>query len=579
MIAVTSQTTKSQLLRELSRRASQSEELTIRIDSLPDFISSKVSFSHFLYQIKNYPRPIKWESGSPKIRLHLKDLVKSIELTQQSSSLIVTQPLTVSQTQSAVVSPTNELVMYGAPVLAATDIVPPTKVEQKTQPVQAVATPEPVILSQNSTKAEPSQDMFQQLKEKSQQPQSSQDLDSWVNKIQATKAALDTIKLDNKTPTTIQTVSKSNIVQSRKNWMRIALAGGALAVFAFGFFAFPTEAYTLEVQNSIEESSQEVSIPLNDFSRKVSTFKADVQVEASGQANNDSARASGQIALINKGNRDVRLSNGGFRLLNNGNRYVHVRNSSLPETIIIPARNDRNGPTLEITIQADGLGTSYNVGPDTRFEIVNLLGQSPCSSCYGISTSDVQNSSTQGNRSVVEEDQSLLRTTAEGEIATQRQSVAQDLQDDQVFTNSEWYQNTDSSLQFSHEIGDRADDVNLNMQVTSTLYYLPGTLVKARLEELEPGIIVKEMSIISYEGEIADNEPLRLNIFYGFIRPSQLNEDQLSQTLSEQDFETAKSEIQGQFPQVKNIRKEERGINIPGIPRRVNIEVIEQGQS
>ena len=71
---------------------------------------------------------------------------------------------------------------------------------------------------------------------------------------------------------------------------------------------------------------------------------------------------------------------------------------------------------------------------------------------------------------------------------------------------------------------------------------------------------------------MSENSVIKLDVFYKYKTLDNLNEAQIIDILKNaEDFNTAKRQIEGNYPSVQNIKKEELGIKIPFLTPRADI--------
>ena len=62
---------------------------------------------------------------------------------------------------------------------------------------------------------------------------------------------------------------------------------------------------------------------------------------------------------------------------------------------------------------------------------------------------------------------------------------------------------------------------------------------------------------------------------YRFSNELDYNKDKIIKALKSQEYETASTEIKSMYPSVVSIKKDDTGLNIPGISPRMNINFVE----
>jgi len=592
MIEINSNTSKKQLLENLTREAVSIDDLYILIDSLPIFLGTTISFTVFNYQISNYPRKVFWTSQNPEVIDFLSNC-KANTKDPESANPVIIEPKSL---------PLETL--QPSPVIEIQPIIP--QVSTKSQSITASTEfsnfkfpefkdftgfkPNPSNFSVNSLLERDNYTPSSLLENAEpqilpQQPES-QNFDSWLTKIEATKKALTNLSPQEETnylpylrpepeiqPNFIQ-------IKSAPKLVRILATSLVFSLIAVVFLVlFPTKAYTLEIRQVPIEEGATLEVPQNKFSSKQTSLSVETEIPASGQKEVQTERSTGKVALINRGSKEVTLNNGSFRLVNNGKEYQSITNSSLPKSFSIPAKNNINtGDTsLEFQIQATKTGSEYNLDENTRFDIENLLGQKVCSSCFAVATTQIKNTNLSGKKMVTDADQSLLRTNSEALLDQKKVKEIPKLQEENIFTNSSWFKNLDSKYTFNKNIGDETEKVSLKVDVSTQVYYLPQIeiekLLQAKNQEINK---FTDVTLIETTGIFdGSDKKLKLKMYYTYTKKTSLDKQEITQVLTEKNFDIAKSDIQKKYPSIKNIDKKETGVQVPGLPSKVDINLVE----
>jgi hypothetical protein len=412
-------------------------------------------------------------------------------------------------------------------------------------------------------------------------PSVSQNLDSWLSRIEATKAALTNLKEKAPTSDRFATFKNNHDSTPKRLPKSFYLVAGSLAlslVFIGFLIFFPTTAYTLQVRDVSLQAGTTVDLTTRDFNKKMVKLSTESSIPASGQKEVSTERATGRVSLINPGNKDVQITNGAFRLVNEDKAYQALTNSTLSQTIVIPAKNNLNGPAIEISIQSRVAGAEYNLPEGTTFKIYNLLGASVCNSCYAVAITPIKNTELSGKKIVTEADYSILKSTSDGLLAEKRLQEIKNLQDDQIITNTNWYRNQDTSFQFSKQIGEVADNVSLKQDVSTDIYYITRGKLEELLKTKNRDIAkITDLAIVESSGQFDSQDSKHtLKIFYTYTKEESIDKGKVVQMLQEKEFEQAKSDLQKDFPAIKDIEKRELGMKLPGIPNRVDVSIVKK---
>lgn len=604
MIKITKDTFQKLLLTELSGQSKKPGDLYIFVESLPIFLSTSIAFKIFNYQLRNFPRHIIWTATDDKV-LHLMklgELPVKPHLTKEqilafehdtatpkqlvnSGDVIIVEKKAITSLTLSTISTHNSERQNELPSLQINNIKDQSKISLKELFEKS---------DYNRSELIDSEDMDSDILNKGK---TLQDLDSWIDRIEATKKALNSMKgeddsesdpvisYDNKSKPTNKTFSsflpfKQDKKQPRAYLFITSFFSCAL-IFIIGMVFFPTNAYTLEVNSPSDSATINLSIPSTAFTKQSIKTSATTSIPTSGDNQNGSERATGKIDLINKSSKAVNLSNGSFSLVKDGKIYTHLRNTTLPDQIILAPFNDSNPVT--IFVQATELGSDSNQPVDSTFEILNILDQKPCSSCFGISTSEIVAGSVVGKKIVTEADQSLLRATVDGVLAQQKISKIQSLKEeksgiDDIIVNNDWYNNTSSSYVFKPNLGDSALDTSLDATVDTDVYYIPqATLGEILQRENENVDKVTDINIAESVGQFTEQmSDIKIKVNYKFTKKVNIDKSEIERTIiSSLDFVNAKEKIQKDYQSIVNIDKKELGLKIPFLPPATNIKYIQ----
>ncbi|MBC7472466.1 MAG: hypothetical protein H7196_04385 [candidate division SR1 bacterium] len=608
MIKITKDTFQKLLLTELSGQSKKPGDLYIFVESLPIFLSTSIAFKIFNYQLRNFPRQIIWTAsedrvlqlmklGEIPIKPHLtKEEILSYEhnsstpkqLINNTDVSIVEKKVTTSLTLSSLstISIHNSEKRAELP-LQTTNLKDNSKILLKE-----------LFQSSDSNRSVSIDDenMDSDILSKGK---TLQDLDSWIDRIEATKKALNSMKSEEEleSDSNIEPQTNTKLVVENKNfssflpfrqnkkqpraYLFITSFFSCALIFILGMVFFPTNVYTLEVNSPVDLATINLSIPSTAFANQAIKTNATTSIATSGDNQNRSERALGRIDLINKSSKPVSLSNGAFSLVKDGKTYTHLRNTTLPDQIILAPFNDRSPVT--ITVQATELGSDSNQPVNSIFEILNILDQKPCSSCFGISTSEIIAGSAIGKKVVTEADQSLLRTTVDGMLAQQKISKIQALKEeksgiDDIIVNNDWYNNTNSSYVFKPNLGDSSLDTSLDATVDSDVYYMPQVTLNEILQRENENVDkVTDVNIVESVGQFKEQATdIKIKVNYKFTKKLNIDKKQIEKTItSNTDFANVKEKIQKEYQGIINIDKKELGIKIPFLSPATNIKYIQ----
>jgi hypothetical protein len=577
MIRITRDTFQKLLLSELSKVSSQKSDLVIDVISLPLFLSTSIAFKIFDYQLRNYPRRVVWKTDDSKIE----EMMSQAGILKTSEELANT---TLEEHCNKSIAPTLLPLPKKPDLTLKSEIQPNIRDKKSYNFLSVVDTLEEENLNQNRPQLS-LQSVFDdhrnnpQVEKPSSPHKSLQDLDSWLDRIEATKSALNSMKSDVFGAGVAQTASlnKSFSFSSLKpkgfsfisTFFVMALVIASIVIF------FPTSAYTLEIRPARKTASMNFLVPQDSFSQQKSALSFDSTVFASGISPTQSERAIGNVDIINKTSKPFNLSVG-TKFVNEDKTYIHSRNSTLADTITIPAQNEKT--PLSLTVQSADIGQEYGAPIGTQFEIIDSNGLKPCSTCFAVATTPLQGQ-TPGNQKVVSDaDHLLLRSNIEGGLAQKRLDVLKDLkQNKKALTDSSWYRNNTSTFTFNKEIGEVVSEVKLKADVDTTTYYLPYPILENLLKRENKEInIIDQIDLIESSANFADDskQDVNIKITYRYSLSIDIDNEKAKSVLSSDDFLSSQLTLKQQYSSLANITKYDTGIRVPGIKPAVNVKII-----
>jgi|GEM_PF-1607448 len=410
-----------------------------------------------------------------------------------------------------------------------------------------------------------------------------QDLDQWLAKIRHTKQAIDSSKLTNSTNSkvNVQIVSFQPRARSTKIVKRLYLFTSAvlsLLLFVLLLITLPTNVYTIKIDNPLIESSATISLPVSKFNKKTVSVTVSSTIESTGTREVETTNATGKVILVNASGNNISLTNGGFYLIKDGKKYKHEFDPNLPGIITIPARNDLNGPRIEVTVRAVNPGAGANLPENTRFSIVNLKEQTLGNALFAISVTPIQNKELSGDRVVTQSDLDLLASLNQGKLAQEVGKELAKLRSENLFTDPDWYTMQITNSQADAKVGQVQPKVTLTTEAVVTLYFLSKDYLTQLVRDTNSEISqISDIVIKKYSGELSslDNQ-ISLDVFFSYNKKTQLDKNLIGQTLATQkDTSKAEELLKKQFPNIKKIEKREVGINIPIIAPKIELEIVE----
>ncbi|MEM1311966.1 MAG: hypothetical protein AAGF07_00705 [Patescibacteria group bacterium] len=562
MIYLNATTLKVDLIRTLENEADKADNLYLIIDSLPTFLNTPIAFTVFNYQISRYPRKVYWWSYNPSLLEFLKGCTANVSKPDSASYI---------QANKNKIIPYNSLspVAYDKQnesenTLSAKDIMS----ENKYQPLNLIHDHN-YVHNPEETYSEEKQDS---LPETQLAIDESQNFDTWIQKIEATKNALSSLKISDATENKVVYNNRSSAKLFRILTLSLILS----LSFALSIVLLPAKVYTIELGAATEESSSKLELDINEFTKSTHVLSANAEIKPRGTKEVPTDLSIGKVSLFNDGNRPVNLDNGLFRLVIDEKYYQVLPDSTIPKSFAIPPKTERD-EDLNFRIQALNPGDEYNLPADTRFDIVNLqgTGRKVCSGCYAISTTEIKNSTLSGENIVTEYDQSFITQSVEAKLAQQRSSLIKDIQKAEVFTDENWYKHTESKYNFSHSLNESTELLTLEAGVTTNIYYLTRVQIEEQLKSTNQEInSFGEIFITEIENNPRNSDLIKVTIFFTYETENTcLDKQKFVSELSKDSFEEAKKQILIDCPEVLNIERKDIGLNVPGVPQRIDLNV------
>jgi hypothetical protein len=577
MIRITRDTFQKLLLTELSKVSSQKGDLVIDVISQPLFLSTSIAFKIFDYQLRNYPRRVVWKTDDTKIE----EMMNQAGILKTSEELSNT---TLEEHRNKSITPTLKP-LPKRPSLTLPSENQHEKADKKSYNFLSVVD---TLEDENPAQTRPQlslQSVFDDHNSKPQTPKSEtshkslQDLDSWLDRIEATKSALNSMKSEVFGAGIAQTSSQAKPFSFSSlrpkgfsfitTFFLMALVIASIVIF------FPTSAYTLEIRPVRKTASMNFLVPQDSFSQQKSSLASDSKVLASGISPTQSERATGNVDIVNKTSKPFNLSIG-TKFINEDKTYIHSRNATLSDVITIPAQNEKT--PVSITVQSTDIGQEYGTPAGTQFEIIDTDGTKPCNTCFAIATTALQGQ-TPGNQKVISDsDHLLLRSNIEGGLAQKRLDILKDLkQNKKALTDSTWYRNNSSTYTFNKEIGEIANEVTLKADVETTTYYLPYPILENLLKRENKEInTIDQIDLIESTARFGDDskQDVNIKISYRYSLSIDIDNEKAKSTLASDDFLASQIALKKQYSSLANITKYDTGIRVPGIKPVVNVKII-----
>jgi hypothetical protein len=576
-IHVSKETRQISLLENLSSVSGVEGVLYIYIESLPIYLSTSIAFNIFNIKLKNYPRAIIWRSTNKEVKNTITSANVSFDIDYyKNPEKFVTKHLEYKPNTSKIdFIPKKEEVIIQKP--STPDYLHKTSssIEDAFQNGKEY---DFTNIFEVSSEVTDQKDIFENRPNDPSvdKRESVQDFDKWVNKIEATKHALDRMK--EQEPDRIRVAGEQYIANETKTKKpKIFFFMSTIFSAAIGLMAtlimFPSTIYTITITPPEIEDSLIIAVRKDIFESRGVNLTESITKPTSGSGNLQTTRAIGKLKLFNNTDKPVLLPKGEYVFGTEENQYVLLSNQTLPDTITIPNTNTEE---LVLPIQAVNPGKDFELQDKAKMDILNLLGQQICESCYGQTVGATTISQAGGAKSVSEADRDVLRSAVDSAIAQKRIKAYSESGTTKEFSYPTWFKNEDSKFEFDHNIGDKADELKLSVEVKTKLFYLPRTslidIIKKQKDEIDE---VVDIEIKNPTGSFSEDEEITIPLYYRYTTKSEINKQKVTDILkNEKNTTVSQAVIQNEFPSVKKISNQETGIRIPGLKPKVTVNFV-----
>jgi hypothetical protein len=459
---------------------------------------------------------------------------------------------------------------------------------------------------QNKLKELPSSDTALYLEYTNPKKDQSQNLDSWINKIESTKKALEKYQTKisqtgDKKPliTNIKPNFKINFPSLKipnaskiKTNSPIIFTKKRISIVASLFFAmvfsvtvigmlvfFPTKVYTIDLVPVSKKETLKIELPVSNFENQDLILQTTAEQPLTVKAKEEINRSIGVIKILNSSGNYVSFDREGIilRSRTTGKTYRQVASVNEPYTFRIAPF----GGTVNINIQATQNGSASNLENGQILSISNLKGESMGNLITGTVVSPITNIVESDNQLLVtEQNQNSLKAQVRDTFELQKQKQVEILQtpESEVYANLNWFREYPIDFVFSGEIGSVSDKLTTEAKAQTELFYLQkqelNTFLEARYTRIKK---IQNINVISTEGTFSNNASgnIVLNLDIDYIQKFDLDKQFLSQMLNQNELGKAKEDLQKQYPNIKDIQKTETGLSLPGIPSRLEISIKE----
>ena len=315
-------------------------------------------------------------------------------------------------------------------------------------------------------------------------------------------------------------------------------------------------------------------INLQQFESQNLVINTTEKIATTGKQKIELPKSTGKFQLINRGNSPVYLTNGGFLTFIENKRYFHKFNPNLPGTITIPGLNENS--KMEIELEAENKGDNYNLVNGVSLNIANLKGDGVCDNCFAKTVEEIKNSKTSPQNIVSEEDKKKLleidQDSINKKIASEIEKMIQN--NSNILVHKDWYKIIDKNSQLNSEIGKPTSELVSSNSLNITFWSLKKDQIIKLIKEKDDKIfVVNDLTLENSIGS-AEQKSFKVTVNYNYLQYENLSRDEIIQELEQKPVEEVQKLLQIKYSGLQNIQKEEKGIKVPGINPRINVNIV-----
>ena len=563
MIKITSNIAQNEIIQELFLQVSHKSTLYIELESLPYFLSSIPSLKVFLFRVQNYPREICWYSYDDNILEFLHQNNLNIEFPYNPHNAIVSvasnSPTVINLGKQQAQKSKESYVDY----------------HEKLAQLKSKIKKSNNTINSRYDVTDKSNSIDQNIKS-SEKIDFKQDLDSWLKKIETTKDSLSKYKQEVLGEKQIRRSDWFNIGIDPKWIFRGALSLCVMSLVAFFVLFFPTNTYKLDVAPSIKQNSYDVQFSETAFTKnrfKIQT-QDDVQTTGLNEVVSGETRSGGKVALINTSASSISFKKDGVILISEENGLEYRQKSSDNDSAVFtvfPKNNLSNQP-IEIDVQGTANGDNFNLPVNSNFRVYNIRGETFGGTVRAISTTKIEPKIKGSNKSISQDDLSLLRSKAEVSLNNQKLQKLDEVKAKGQLTNNNWIKIIDTTYKYSGIPNDQADKVAIEADSEIEIYSVADDSFKNLVSSELKLSNISDIKIV--ESKIENDKILAKLYLSSKENPEILKKDIIG-NLTSIDVVDNSSQIQQKYPNIKRVSKDFSGIKLPLVTPRSKVEINE----
>lgn len=608
MLTINSNTNKSTLIQKLAHESAKDGKLSIYVDSLPDFLDTPVAFTVFNYQLSNYPRSIVWTTESDQIFNFLSECkVDAVKPSTDSANQIEPVAAAIYDNQEKVVksvvltlesletkTPTqpseNNLLTTKEDLIEP--VAKPQNIESKPKPSLSPINKIPVISASDlvSHNSYTPSDLIKDKKNINKEDVSNspeQDWDIWLQKIESTRQAL------NQNYTKLSQIEESSFTapspkytppqtnsKVRNRLMRTFTAAASFSlVVVLSLLAFPTRVFTFDLVKITTTEEFVLTINKSTFKKKTLPLENEDSVIPTKPEIVNLNRANGRVRLVNERGGSLQFSNGKINLIDKNNRYYrHLPVAADPNLFVIKGYSK----DTYINVESSKPGPGYELKNGERLRITNLKGENIGGSFYGIVTTDISTKKETGKYLVQNEDKQKLEEKLKNNLQTKPLSetvVGESLDGFLVWPQEETLDLPIYTFEFSSKVGEVVAILKGKIKASYNFQTLSQEDIIDILMQKNSAIeSVNNLEIIA-DPEFED-DLVRIPLSYEYVLNNDIDKNKVLEEIEGgSDSSDLENKLSTDHPYIANIKSEEKGLKLPGIPSLIDLKINENGES
>ena len=334
--------------------------------------------------------------------------------------------------------------------------------------------------------------------------------------------------------------------------------------------AFPTQVYTLEIVPQNSSQNSELILGMTRFNKETLNLEAKTTIPTTGKRSIPSTKATGQIRITNQGSGVVILNTAELRFNFGVSQYSSPSLLNLVNVQLEP----ESGNSVEITIQSDKEGSSFNLASNVDLDMTTITGAINCPGCRITTVSTINTSNLLNFGFTTQDDLDNLQTQNNQKINYQIVTRINQLSLGPNLNSFNWYRTSNPKSRYDKDLNQESSQVSLTTNNTVEFFYLPiDEAIQFLKQDNSKLIDVQDPKLTKVTGDfqsIKNDELVQLNLNYtGSFYPDIVVDDSNYIGLQSED-------IKARYPNVQRIGRRETGLPIPGVTPRVKVDLIKK---